>query len=232
MRHTADDVSKISKFKNPDNDRCTESFIFCTMRDTMAAYTELSDTMLVDRIIGGDVDAAGYLLLNRCGPGLKYLVGTKYRTLGLDLNELVSELYLLLRSRDWQALRAFRGSNEAGMPCSLSRYIQCIAARMLYRKMEKAVKESTQTVPLDWVEGDLVDERGGVETSLAASDVIAAVLSLPDPVDRTVLIMYKLEGKEVGEVAKLLGTSPSNVYTRCSRALSLLRQTLTEGERV
>jgi hypothetical protein len=196
----------------------------------MTDYSILDDAQLTALIIKGDVDAAGHLLLNRCGSGLKYLVTTKYRTLGFDLNELVSELYLLLRANDWQPIRAFRGANTAGDSCSLVRYIQCIAARMLYRKMDKAVKENRQTVPLDWVEGDLPDARVGVDAALAATDVMSAILSLPDPIDRTVLIMYKLEGKDVGEVAALLGTSPSNIYTRCSRAINLLRQTLTEVE--
>lgn len=194
----------------------------------MTDYAELTESRLAALIISGDVDAAGHLLLNRCGPGLKYLVSKRYRTLGLDLNELISELYLQIRAHDWQALRAFRGANDAGDSCSLTRYIQCIAARLLYRKMGKAVKESSHTVPLDWVEGEVPDTHGGVDTALAATDVMTAVLSLPDPVDRAVLIMYKLEGKAVGEVATLLGTSPSNVYTRCSRAISALRQALRE----
>lgn len=196
----------------------------------MAAYTELTDTMLADRIIGGDVDAASCLVLDRCGPGLKYLAEVKFRTLKIEFNELVSEVYIRLRRNQWQALRDFRGSNDQGQSCKLTNYVLCIAARLLSRKMSKTVKETTGHVSLDELGGDVPAPKPDVENRITMTELIELVVTLPDPVDRAVLLLYKIEGKPVEEVAEQLGTSPGNVYTRTSRAVKALRDKVQTEE--
>jgi DNA-directed RNA polymerase specialized sigma24 family protein len=198
---------------------------------TIDRYSELSDDCLLGSICDGDLDAATHLLLVRCGPGLKYLVQGKYRTLGLQLEDMVSELYLLLQKDDWRALRAFRGVNQAGVSCKITHYVICIASRLLWKKMGKAVKETAWLMPLDEMEWDMADKKQ-VVPRISSADLMEAILALPDKMDRAILILYKMEGKDVAEVAKMLNTTTGNVYTRCSRAIDSLRAFLLEGERI
>lgn len=198
----------------------------------MDRYSNLTDGQLVALVVEGDSEAVTHLLGIRCGAGLKYLAQSKYRTLGIDFHELVSELYLIMRKHDWKALRDFRGANQNGASCKLTHYIFCIASRWLSRKMSRAVKESAWTMPLEEIDADQI---GSVRTDtpvLTAAELMDAVRALPDPLDRAVLMLYKIEGKNVDEVARLLQTTPGNVYTRCSRAIHALRQRLREEERV
>ena len=197
----------------------------------MDKYESLADDKLVALILGGDADAAAHVLIFRCGPGLKYLVRVKYRTLGVEFNEIVSELYMLLRRNGWRALQSFRGANTAGKSCELTHYIHVIAARWLSRKMGKTVKETSGRVSLDEVGSDVAVPVPDSEPPLTMSELIETLMDLPDPIDRAVLTLYKIEGKPVAEVAQLLNTSTSNVYTRCSRALKALRGRLCEGKR-
>ncbi len=198
----------------------------------MDRYTNLADGQLITLVLEGDPDAVTHLLGIRCGAGLKYLAQSKYRTLGLDVHELVSEVYLILRNNDWKALRDFRGANQDGTSCKLTHYIFCIAARWLSRKMSRAVKESTWTLPLEEMDADQIGSVQADTPVLTAGELMDAVLALPDPVDRAVLMLYKIEGKDVDVVAKLLQTTPGNVYTRCSRAIRTLRQHFRVEERV
>ena len=197
-----------------------------------AGLVKCSDADIVAQILEGNAHATAHLLIHRCGPGLKYLVQHKYRTLGIEFNELVSELYLILRKNDWQALRAYRGANDAGRGCKLAHYIHCIAARWLFRKMGKAVKDSQRLVSLDIMERDVAASDTAGESAMTRADLVELATLLPDEMDRTVLLLYKIEGKEVSEVARLLNTSETNVYTRTSRAIQALRTRLaTEGRR-
>lgn len=196
----------------------------------MTDYADLSDERLAGLIIDGDVEAAGCLLLNRCGSGLKYLAEVKFRTLKIEFNELVSEVYIRLRRNQWQALRDFRGSNEQGQSCKLTNYVLCIAARLLSRKMSKTVKETTGHVSLDELGGDVPADQEATDNTISMAELMELVMTLPDPVDRAVLLLYKVEGKSVDEVAKHLGTSPGNVYTRTSRAIQVLRDKVRTEE--
>jgi len=187
----------------------------------------LAEPKLLDLILQGDRDAVSHLLLIRCGPGLKYLVGQKYPTLNLDLNDLVSEVYLALSKNSWRALERFRGANRKGQSCSLVNYIFCIASRLLWQKMDRRMKEKR------WL--DTLDHEGvhtgndELRQSLQRSDALILLEGLKDPVDRAVIMLYKIEERNVNEVAAMLNTSVGNVYTRCSRALTELRGLLEKG---
>lgn len=190
--------------------------------------SEISDSELIARILQGDSRAAAHLLSVRCGPALKYLCQVKYRTLGLELDELVSEVFLSLRRHDWKALREFRGANGTGKSCSITSYVVCIASRVLWKKMGKAVKESVWLVPLDEIERQKQPDDAE-ERRRQYAQLLEAVMALDNPSDRLALMLYKIEGREVEEVARIMETTPGNIYTRCSRALRRLR-VLLDGE--
>lgn len=201
------------------------------MTEGPANYGALSDGALAESIVAGDEQAAVELFVVRCGPALKYLAQGKYRFLGLEFDELVSEVFRIFRQDDWKALRAFRGHNTAGRPCKLTNYVLCIASRMLARRLGNALKEMQWIQPLYEMEVENVPDPA-VERQRVGDAVIEAILALDDPMDRTALLMYKVEGRDVGDVAATLKTSPGNVHTRCCRALKKLRELLAEGERV
>ena len=196
----------------------------------METLSALSDGQLVSKILDGDMDAAAHLLAHRCGPGIKYLVQGKYRSLGLEFHEVVNELFLLLRKHDWKALKEFRGTNSAGVSCKLSNYVYCIAARWLSRKMGKTVKENTWTVSLDELDMSVIAQKSPETPQLNTGELMEAVMALPDPIDRAVVVLYKIEDRGVDEVATRLGISTANVYTRCSRAIKAMRNSLRERE--
>lgn len=191
-------------------------------------YAHLDDQALITAVLQGDQDAAVYLLVEKCGSSLKYLVSFKFRSLQIDFEDLVSELFIALSEHDWKALREFVGHNQAGQPCRLENYISVIAARRLCKKMERAVKESGWLSPLDGEEGFLVPDDAA-EREQRTSELLQAIMALKNPVERLVLIAYKLEDLSVHEVAAMLEIEPGHVYTHCSRALAKLRTLLAAG---
>ncbi len=201
------------------------------LRERSLSFSESSvcnepeDALLVREIIGGNREAVVHLLIDRCGPRLKYLSELKFRTLGMTFCDLVSEIFLVLQCDDWKALRGYRGE------CRLESYISTIAARFLWKKMDAVVKENNRFQPLyDEMGRELfpaVDDS--VEKAKMASELLEYVSLMDNPRERLVIQLYKLEGYSAQEVANLLQTTPGNVYTLCNRAMASLRIMMQEG---
>lgn len=192
-------------------------------------YCHLNDKELITAIVQGDQEAAVYLFNEKCGSRLKYLTSIRFRTLQIEFEELVNELFIALSEHDWKALRAFAGHNQARQPCRLENYISLIASRRLYKKMDQAVKETAWILPLYEEEDPQIPDEAAEREQLA-SDVLQAIMAMRNPIERAVLLLYKIEGRDVHEVAAILNTSPGNVYTHCSRALATLRTALLKAE--
>ncbi len=193
-------------------------------------YRSLGDGELVEAILQGDQAGAAALLVDRCGPAFKHLVQNKYPMLGMEAGDLVGEVFLALRGNDWRALRDFRGRNAEGGTCRLETYVTVIAARLLWKKLDRAVKG------LDWKAPPMDQESvrpAGVRRArtLTVDEMMDAVMALEREEDRRVLLLYKIQGRSAEEVAGLLGVSTACVYTRCTRALARLRVLLNEDGR-
>jgi|GEM_PF-1898200 len=198
------------------------------VREGADSYQGMDDRSLITAVVGGDPDAAATLLIERCGSRLKYLGQYKFSMLHLQFEEIVSEVYVALSRNDWRALRQFRGGDPGEVPCSLESYVSVIAARLLWKKLERAVKE------IDWKAAPI--HQDGLQVSddrcvrfHNAAEVLDAILSLENPADRELLLRYKIEGVSTEEMAQHLGISPANVYTRCSRAIKMLRDRVEKG---
>ncbi len=186
-----------------------------------------SDAECVQRILDGEQQVLAWLLCDHCGPRLKYLATVRYRTLGWEFDELVGELYLHLSKREWQALRLFAGQNGDGRACSLVSYITLIASRLMGRKLQGRASESAARVAHDNGEIQNVPDPFPIHARTAA-ELAQAIMELEDQKDRDILILYKLQGRDVNEIAALLGISTANAYTRCHRAIARLRNLLKE----
>lgn len=167
------------------------------------------------------------MLVDRCGPAFKHLVRNKYPMLGMEVGDLVGEVFLALRGNDWKALRDFRGRNASGGACRLETYVTVVAARLLWKKLDRAVKG------LDWKAPPMDEETVGPEgafraRTLTVDEVMDAVMALEREEDRQVLLLYKIQGRSAEEAAGMLGVSVACVYTRCTRALARLRALLNE----
>lgn len=193
-------------------------------------YRGLSSGDLIGHILEGDGVAVAALLIDRCGPSLKYLAQHKFAALGLQFDEVVNEVFLVLRKDDWKALRAFRGDSPGGASCRLETYVSVIAARLLWKKMDRAVKGIDWNAAPITVDG-MHDLSAPPDGALRTAEVMDAIMALENPRDRELLLLYKLQDRSADEVAARLGISTANVYTRCNRALKQLRAVLEEGSR-
>jgi DNA-binding CsgD family transcriptional regulator len=186
------------------------------------SYKGLSDTALIEAIVSGDQAAFAYLLIGRCSKRLKFLVnGNRYREMKIALDELFSEVLIILKKNDFRALRLFRGF-ELDKPCALETYISVIANRFLSKKLKKFLQEKwhgcTQMGLCEFV----MDNRN--KELVNWSEFTVAL----NQNEAEVFGAYKVDGKSASEVARIFNTTETNIYTICSRAINKLKKHFSE----
>jgi RNA polymerase sigma factor (sigma-70 family) len=186
------------------------------------SYKELSDTALIRAIINGDQAAFVYLLVGCCSKRLKFLINDdRYREMKITLDELISEVLIILKKNDFHVLRLFRGF-ESDKTCTLKTYISVIANRFLSKKLKKFLQEKCQNcTQIGLCEFVVDNHNSNRHRELTNWDEFMVVLN---PNEAEIFRAYKLDGKSVSEVARTFKTTETNIYTTCSRAISKLKK--------
>jgi len=202
----------------------------------------VNEQTLLDQARGGDEDAFARLVSPRRGA----LHAHCYRMLGslADAEDATQETLL----RAWRALDSFEGRS------SLSSWLYRIATNACLRLIERRPKRVLPidygppgdphegvTAPLSesvWID-PYPDERFGIEDGLAAPDAryeqresvelafIAALQHLPAR-QRAVLILREVLGFSGDEVADVLDTTTTSVYSALQRAHRAVDERLPE----
>jgi RNA polymerase sigma factor (sigma-70 family) len=185
-------------------------------------YKNLSDAVLIGKIIDGDQAAIVYLLIGRCGGRLKFLVkDRRYCKMGITLEDLVNEIFIIVKRDDFRVLKLFRGA-DVKKTCSIETYISVIASRFLSKKLKKFLQEkwhkSTQ-VTMYQSSADNDDEK-----QIGLNELTKRLSAN----EKKVIELYKLGGMSVGDVAGILETTETNIYTIYSRAINKLKKHFTD----
>ena len=168
-------------------------------------------TRLVDRAIGGDVDAFEELY--------RQLVG---RVHGLCLRmcgnrSLAEELTQEAFVRAWQKLSSFRGES------AFSTWMHRLTVNVVLGHQRSAGRRQARETAAgaQWYgEGSFTRERPGV-----TMDLERAIAGLPKRA-RTVFVLHDVEGYKHSEIAQVAGMAVGTSKAQLSRARQLLRKAL------
>jgi len=133
-----------------------------------------------------------------------------------DAQDLLQEVFLVVQRR----LPEFRGES------ALTTWLYSITVRVV---VDRRKKEKWRRLLWRRAEGDLQAERPPVETPLGTvlrEQATRSVYSILDDMserDRTLLILFELEGLSARRIASILETSESNVWVGLHRAREKFR---------
>jgi RNA polymerase sigma-70 factor (ECF subfamily) len=137
-----------------------------------------------------------------------------------EVDDLVQDVLL----RAWQGRRSFRGDSN------VATWLTAIAVRRVHNH----ARWSRLRQRLRWRSGDVEHLPAAVAPCAAeAGDEVAAMqraLARLRHADREVLVLHYLEGREVAEIAALLGCRRNAVEQRLARARARLRVQLDAGK--
>lgn len=187
-----------------------------------------SDTELMLRVGGGDLEAFGTLFERHHGAMHRFL----RRFLGdAGAEDTTQEVFW----RVWQYRGSFQGGRE------FSTWIYTIARHAALDELRRSNRHATPFSGLP--EG--VEDREEPAATVLGSDqsvrrlllreqVQAALLKLP-PDQRTCIILREYEAKSYGQIGEIMGCSEVNARVlthRARRAIRLLLQPLMDAERL
>ncbi len=184
----------------------------------------LSDQELVAKILENDQDAISCFLKIRCKNVLTYIKSNLFRDNYIEIDDLISELYLYLKEDNWKKLREFEYRSK------LTTWISVVAFRYFRKKYSELVTDNRLFCPID-VGRDYIKIDNFDENWQAKIDLLDAINRIKNPTYKLVLLRMEIEGYEPGEMAKKLNTTVSNVYNIKSRARKELQTIFSEVRR-
>lgn len=137
-----------------------------------------------------------------------------------DVDDLLSEVFLVLLANDYRVLRNFHGNS------SLATYLTVVSRRvvvkkMVERRMAEALGHVTTQSKLENVAEDRTRQERQVENQ---EEIHNMIKQLPDA-DAQIVEQYHLEGKSYQQISSELDIPENSIGPTLSRARNRLRET-------
>ena len=163
-------------------------------------YNSIDDRKLVELILDGNEEALLYLIFDRYSPLLKKLCVRYYGDLYF-LEQLQTELLILLKTKDFHALRGF------GWRSSFGTWLGVVAGNLFVKKMPELIGISKFTVSIG-EDGDNNEVNPSEPESPHENDIhmvllIEAIHLLEDK-DMRYILLREFDGYKPKEIAKQL----------------------------
>jgi len=180
----------------------------------------LSDKDLVSQINLNNKQVIEYLFFERCSTMFSY-IRSEIFSRQISKDELISELYLFLRDKDWKIVREFEGRSK------FSTWLSVVSVRFFLKKRAALIDfRSDYTLHYDKVMN--IPGKNTYEEMICKMDLISAIGQLKNPRDKYVILSLEVEGYDADEVALQLGVTKANLYNIKKRAIEKLSKSLTD----
>lgn len=183
------------------------------------SFERFTDKELVEGILKGDEAVIAYFFYKKCRPMLLYAAWSVFDG-KMEMNELVSELYLYLSEWNWYKVRKFDFRSR------LTTWTGVVAIRFFQKKRASLIK-NRQSEPLDERFAPLANPYVAMDRRL---DVQEALRKMPNARYRKVVECLDLQEWEPEQLAKEMEITVDNLYNVHRRALLQLRMVMSRKE--
>lgn len=185
-------------------------------------FDSLPDRELVALLLANDPEVIEYVFFHRCNGMFAHIIHSVLK-MQVKKEELVSEFYLHVSKKNWEALRAFEFRS------SLNTYLTQIAVKFFLKKRASQTK-------LVVVEPQLMVETLKNETDdfdvfkeMSHLELYKAIERLSNPRERCTMFAV-LAGKSAKEIAEDLNCTVIAVYDLIKKAKKELKKLLKDKE--
>lgn len=189
---------------------------------TRKELDNLTDEQLIDCLMAGDGQVVEYLFYDKCRAMFGYIIKEVFSH-RIHIDELVNELYLMLREDNWRRVRKFEGRSR------FTTWLSVVATRFFIAKRDQMI-DSARNNPLSEWQINNIPCRNGFDDFIGRIDLYNAINKLDSPRDRFVVLALEIEGQSAGEVASVLGVTVENLYNIKRRAKERLSNILKEND--
>jgi RNA polymerase sigma-70 factor (ECF subfamily) len=135
-----------------------------------------------------------------------------------DVEDLLSEVFLVLLANDYRVLRNFRGNS------SLATYLTVVSRRVIVKKMvERRMAEALGHVSTKSKLESLSEEARHQQTLEDQEEIQNMIKQLP-PADAQIVEQYHLQGKSYQQISSELDIPENSIGPTLSRARNRMRE--------
>ena len=178
-------------------------------------HQDYSDHQIVDGILSGERDIIEYFFYKKCSGLLRYIVLSIFDG-DVQLDDLVSELYLFISKNDWQVIKQFEFRS------SLITYISVVSIRY-FQKRRDALIDSSHANPHNNIATLTYSQENSIESHI---DIRSALRQMRNERYRLVIEALDLMDMRPEDYAKQIHVTVDNLYNIHRRALLQLRSIL------
>ncbi|MFI4849008.1 MAG: RNA polymerase sigma factor [Gimesia chilikensis] len=136
-----------------------------------------------------------------------------------DIDDLLSEVFLVLLANDYRVLRNFRGQS------SLATYLTVVSRRVIVKKMvERRMAEALGHVSTSSRIERVSDEQTRQQQALEDQEEIQNMIRQLPPADAQIVEQYHLQGKSYQQISSDLDIPENSIGPTLSRARSRMRE--------
>ncbi|WP_242022705.1 RNA polymerase sigma factor [Gimesia chilikensis] len=136
-----------------------------------------------------------------------------------DIDDLLSEVFLVLLANDYRVLRNFRGQS------SLATYLTVVSRRVIVKKMvERRMAEALGHVSTSSRIERVSDEQTRQQQALEDQEEIQNMIRQLPPADAQIVEQYHLQGKSYQQISSDLDIPENSIGPTLSRARNRMRE--------
>lgn len=136
-----------------------------------------------------------------------------------DIDDLLSEVFLVLLANDYRVLRNFRGKS------SLATYLTVISRRVIVKKMvERRMAEALGHVSTSSRIERVSDEQSRQQQMIDDQEEIQNMIRQLPPADAQIVEQYHLQGKSYQQISSDLDIPENSIGPTLSRARNRMRE--------
>ena len=137
-----------------------------------------------------------------------------------DVDDLLSEVFLVLLANDYRVLRNFHGNS------SLATYLTVISRRVVVKKMaERRMAEALGHVSTQSKLENVSDDRSRQQKLVEDQEEIQNMIKQLPTVDAQIVEQYHLQGKSYQQISSDLDIPENSIGPTLSRARTRMRDT-------
>lgn len=143
-----------------------------------------------------------------------------------DIDDLLSEVFLVLLANDYRVLRNFRGNS------SLATYLTVVSRRVIVKKMvERRMAEALGHVATTSRLERVSEEQSRQQQMLEDQEEIQNMIRQLPPADARIVEQYHLQGKSYQQISSDLDIPENSIGPTLSRARTRMRENKSKTTR-
>ncbi len=180
-------------------------------------FVYIDDADMVAKMMSGHNGALHYVFYDHYDSLLRYNAAKAAGRKGVEVDDLIQELYLYLSADDWARLRRYDPQHP------FAAWFSVVSFRF-FKDISRSMMDLDSQVPISTIDDHSPLLAGGTNISTLIMDIKNTLKNFKPPRDRDILEAILLRDEEPADIACRYNITVDNLYNIKRRALERFRK--------